>query len=115
MKLRYILIAVIAVIAWHQISATLQGRPLAYPYNVLVTVDLAANSILLGGDPEETISSRLGKWLTDDGRESERDVWIRYQIARFMCNTGWLDLLNLERGHCRKSINPREGDEGIGR
>ena len=111
--MRITLITLAAILAFNQAVATLQGRPFDYAYNVLVTIDLAVNSIILGGDPEETISSRLGKWLTADNSESERDVWVRKQIARAMCETGWLDLLNLERDHCVKSINPREGSEGI--
>ena len=61
-----------------------------YFINILISIDQFFNA-LLGGCPDETISSRIGK---KDGKIS---VW--------MCR-----ILNMfEKDHCKKSIEPDEG------
>ena len=55
-------------------------------------------SVILGGDPDETISSRLGK-------AQRAGVWWAEKIA---CPL--VDLLLFEENHCLKSI---EDDEGM--
>lgn len=67
----------------------------SYFWNVLISFDQFCNT-LLGGDPDETISSRSGKYARR-GRG-----WFPCQLCR---------LLNLlDKDHCIRSI---EDDEGI--
>lgn len=63
-----------------------------YFWNVLISVDQLANT-LIGGDPDETISSRAGK------RSSESKPW--YYLCRML---HWID-----KEHCKKSIETDEG------
>jgi hypothetical protein len=65
-----------------------------YIWNILISFDQLANTIL-GGDPDETISSRMGK----KARKGDK---FGILICRF------LDLF--DKGHCQKSI---EEDEGL--
>lgn len=66
-----------------------------YIWNLLISVDQLINTIL-GGDPDETMSSRMGKHL------AKHDC----PFCNLMC--GLLNLIN--KDHCVKSI---ERDEGI--
>ena len=67
-----------------------------YFWNVLISLDQLLNTIL-GGDPDETISSRMGKSI-------ERKDNCR--ICIFLCK-----VLNLiDKDHCKKSIEYDEGD-----
>lgn len=63
-----------------------------YFWNILIAVDQLANA-LLGGDPDETISSRSGK------RQHEQ-AWAKY-LCKFL---NWIDT-----DHCQKSIEEDEG------
>jgi hypothetical protein len=65
-----------------------------YIWNLLISIDQLANSIL-GGDPDETISSRMGK------RARQGD-----KFGIMLCRL--LDIF--DKGHCKKSI---EKDEGL--
>jgi len=66
-----------------------------YFWNILVSIDQLFNTVF-GGDPDETISSRMGKHL------AKHDC----PFCNLMCK-----LLNLfEKDHCVKSI---EKDEGL--
>lgn len=66
-----------------------------YLWNLLIALDQFCNT-LLGGYPDETMSSRMGKHL------AKHDC----PFCNFMCR-----LLNLiQKDHCKKSI---ERDEGI--
>lgn len=66
-----------------------------YLWNLLIAIDQLINAAF-GGDPDETMSSRMGKRL------AQRDCW----LCAFLCG-----LLNLiDKGHCIKSI---ERDEGL--
>lgn len=67
-----------------------------YLWNILISIDQLANTIL-GGDPDETISSRAGKL-------QEKRKW-----ACLLCK-----LLNyFETDHCKKSIEKDEGSRSI--
>jgi hypothetical protein len=71
-----------------------------YFKNVLIALDQFGNA-LVGGDPQETISSRLGK--------SQVKCATCHNIAYFLCRIlSWID-----RRHCFKSINPNEGSDQI--
>lgn len=66
-----------------------------YFWNVLISIDQFINT-LLGGFPDETMSSRMGKHL------AKRDCI----LCNFICR-----MLNLfQKDHCQKSL---EKDEGI--
>lgn len=67
-----------------------------YIRNVLVGVDQLANAVLLG-DPDETISSRLGK------------NYPRCSFCRFICRL----LDKVDKRHCQKSIEHDEGKDEI--
>lgn len=69
-------------------------KPLQWFRNVLVSADQFLNTIALG-DPDETISSRLGKAAMRGSK-----------TAHVLCHViGWV----LGPGHCNHAI---EGDEG---
>lgn len=64
-----------------------------YIWNVFISLDQLANT-LLGGYPDETLSSRMGKRVDT------------CPVCRFICK-----LLHLiDKDHCQKSI---ERDEGL--
>jgi len=65
-----------------------------YFRNIMVGIDQLVNT-LFGGDPDETLSSRMGK--SNCG------------VCNFICK-----LLNfLEPKHCQKSIEEDEGSKGV--
>lgn len=67
-----------------------------YIWNILISLDQLCNT-LLGGDPDETMSSRMGKHL------AKHDC----PFCNFMCK-----LLNLiQKDHCIKSIEKDEGKD----
>jgi hypothetical protein len=67
-----------------------------YFWNLLISIDQGFNTIL-GGDPDETISSRMGKHL------AKRDC----PFCNLLCT-----LLNLiQKDHCIKSIEKDEGEK----
>lgn len=63
-----------------------------YAWNVLISLDQLANT-LLGGYPDETLSSRMGKRVDS------------CKICKLMCKL--LDLI--DKDHCKKSIERDEG------
>ena len=65
---------------------------LRYIKNILIAIDQLFNALLFG-DPDETISSRLGKYY--------KNSWA-YRV-----------LNRLEQNHCEKSIENDEGTDGI--
>ena len=67
----------------------------AYLHNLLIAIDQLANTIL-GGYPDETISSRMGK------RIEKNDCL----LSRVICKM--LDIF--DKGHCKDAI---EKDEGL--
>ncbi len=84
-----------------------KGRPASplskaigrYVVNILLAVDQFFN-VLFGGDPDETISSRLGKME----RSNERFYFTRLVID-------FLD--GIDPGHAKKSIEDDEGGLAI--
>ncbi|MDH4230284.1 MAG: hypothetical protein OEW11_11175 [Nitrospirota bacterium] len=71
-----------------------------YAWNILIASDQLGNA-LLGGDPDETISSRLGK-MARAGKHQNR--FIR-AVGRV--------LDRLDPGHLRKSIEDDEGGRAV--
>ena len=68
-----------------------------YLWNILISIDQLINVVLFFGDPDETMSSRMGKHL------AKHDC----PFCNFMCK-----LLNLiQKDHCVKSIEPDEGKD----
>jgi hypothetical protein len=66
-----------------------------YIWNVLIAIDQFFNAVL-GGDPDETMSSRMGK------RVLRKDC----RFCKFVCG-----ILNVfEKDHCFKSIERDEGE-----
>jgi hypothetical protein len=69
-----------------------------YIWNILISLDQFCNT-LLGGDPDETMSSRMGKHL------AKHDC----PFCNFICK-----LLNLiQKDHCVKSIEKDEGKNAV--
>lgn len=67
-----------------------------YIWNILISLDQFLNTLAFG-DPDETISSRMGKHL------AKHDC----PFCNFMCK-----MLNLfQKNHCVKSIEPDEGKD----
>lgn len=73
-----------------------------YFWNLLIAIDQLFNAILLG-DPDQTISGRLGNYL-----EYNTSTW-QYKIANVIC---WF-LRKLDKNHCKKSIEIDEGKDRI--
>lgn len=67
-----------------------------YLWNLLVSIDQFGNTVL-GGDPDETLSSRMGKYVAKG----------RGVIPCVICKL--LDVVFREKDHC---INNIESDEG---
>ncbi len=67
-----------------------------YFWNILIAIDQFVNTVL-GGDPDETISSRAGK--------RQEDQW----WAKALC---WV-LNKLDTNHCKESIEKDEGDDEV--
>lgn len=68
-----------------------------YFWNILISIDQLVNTIL-GGDPDETISSRLGKMKLKGSK-----------FAYYMCKT----LSLIDNRHCVKSIEEDEGKDTV--
>jgi len=67
-----------------------------YIWNILISIDQFVNT-LFGGDPDETLSSRMGKNKTN------------CRVCYFICK-----LLSLiDKRHCEKSIELDEGKDEI--
>ena len=66
-----------------------------YLWNILISLDQFANT-LLGGDPDETISSRAGK---------ARKGRLGYYLCRVL---HWFD-----KGHCQDALELDEGKDAI--
>lgn len=70
-----------------------------YIWNVLISIDQLINTVVFFGDPDETMSSRMGKHL------AKHDC----PFCNFMCK-----LLNLiQKDHCVKSIESDEGKDAV--
>lgn len=66
-----------------------------YLFNILISIDQLANA-LLGGYPDETISSRVGK--------------LAAQKNCLLCRWFCVLLDKLDKNHCASSIEEDEGD-----
>ena len=76
-----------------------------YFWNILIAIDQFVNTIF-GGDPDETISSRMGKWARDGKNNSGLKKPI-YIVANFIVE-------KFEKDHFKQSIEEDEGkDETI--
>lgn len=73
-----------------------------YIFNILISLDQLVNVLLLG-DPDETISSRLGKWLAD-GKGTWRGL-VAHPICQF--------LRLFDHNHCMKSVESDEGNDAL--
>lgn len=69
-----------------------------YFRNILIGIDQLGSS-LLGGDPDETISSRVGKWAATGSR-------LGRAVECFIDFLFW-------KGHCKECIEPDEGKNKI--
>ncbi len=74
-------------------------RVCKYIWNILIALDQLLNA-LLGGDPDETISSRIGKALREG-----RAGWFVRAIA-------WT-LDKIDPHHCEDAIEEDEGKDAI--
>lgn len=68
----------------------------AYLWNLFVAVDQLLNTLALG-DPDETLSSRMGK------------ASVRCKLCRAICRL----LSRIDARHCEESIEPDEGKNAI--
>ena len=72
-----------------------------YIVNILISVDQLVNT-LIGGDPDETISSRAGKQVRDNAKK-KGGGW--YWLCRA--------LHVIDKNHCIDAIENDEGDRQI--
>ncbi len=69
-----------------------------YFWNLLIALDQFVNTIF-GGDPDETMSSRIGKSVREDHNPLARAcAWV---------------LNKIDRNHCNDAIEPDEGKDDI--
>lgn len=78
------------------------SRAVRWGKNILIALDQWANAVL-GGDPDETLSSRAGKNITMRARSGRRDAW--YWLCRA--------LHLLDKNHCVDAIESDEGEHQI--
>ena len=69
-----------------------------YFWNILISIDQFVNTVF-GGDPDETVSSRIGKWLYLP------HTTFKWKVAYGICRV----LHVLDKNHCIKSIEEDEG------
>jgi hypothetical protein len=74
-----------------------------YLWNILVAIDQMVNT-LCGGDPDETLSSRMGKWVIQGEKKGLRKYI--YKIANWVVEL-------FEKDHFKKSIEEDEGSRRI--
>jgi hypothetical protein len=71
-----------------------------YFWNLLIAFDQFVNTVC-GGDPDETISSRLGKWHRA-GKDSSGVRHVVYKVANVVVEL-------FQKDHFKKSIEEDEG------
>jgi len=76
-----------------------------YVWNLLIAIDQFVNTVF-GGDPDETISSRLGKWARDGKLHSSDARLLIYAIINAIVN-------RFEAKHFEKSIDDTEGQDEV--
>lgn len=81
-------------------SKSFKERVAEYFWNLLIALDQLANTIL-GGDPDETMSSRMGKNIKEG----------RCKLCKVIC----FFLNKIDKNHCEKSIEPDEGSRQVTR
>ena len=74
-----------------------------YFWNVLVSIDQLINTIF-GGDPDETLSSRMGKWVRTGKKKGVRKIV--YKISNWVVEL-------FEKDHFKKSIEEDEGNRKV--
>jgi len=67
-----------------------------YIFNLFISVDQFVNTVI-GGDPDETISSRMGK-RTDTCK-----------LCKFICSF----LSRIDYRHCKEAIEQDEGSDAV--
>ena len=75
-----------------------------YIWNLLIAFDQEVNTIF-GGDPDETISSRMGKWARN-GKNNHGWRKPLYKIAHFIVEL-------FEKDHFKKSVEEDEGSNKV--
>jgi len=75
-----------------------------YFWNILISIDQFVNTVF-GGSPDETISSRLGKWAKNGKNKQGIRKYI-YKVVNFIVEI-------FEKNHFKKSIEEDEGDRDI--
>jgi len=82
-------------------------KPARWALNILVGIDQTCNA-LIGGDPDETLSSVLGKAARGDFGAAcrRRTAWLRWLVDAVFAALGDPD-------HCARSIEPDEGGRRI--
>jgi len=70
-----------------------------YFLNIAIWLDQGFNVVFLFGDPDETISSVLGK------------RYVKSKTARILCH--WISQVFREPKHCRKAIEEDEGGDAL--
>jgi hypothetical protein len=75
-----------------------------YFWNILVALDQFINT-LFGGDPDETVSSRLGKWHRS-GRDKKRIRRLVFIVANSIVEL-------FQKDHFNKSIEEDEGSKKV--
>lgn len=68
-----------------------------YLWNILITIDQFANT-LLGGNPDETISGRMG-WRIKTGKATKFELWLCRVLSKIDTTT---------KKHCVESIEYEE-------
>jgi hypothetical protein len=76
-----------------------------YVWNVLIAIDQLMNA-LFGGDPDETISSRMGKWARDNYHVACDNRLVLWAVLNWIVN-------KFERDHFKKSIDDSEGKDSV--
>ena len=92
----YLVVAylVAGVIGWNM------GKLPAYILNILISLDQLANT-LLGGDPDHTISGRMGRAIVEG----------RCRFCRPICK--FLNVVFRQKNHCKQSIEWDRGSRAI--
>jgi len=75
-----------------------------YFWNILIVIDQLVNT-LCGGDPDETISSRLGKWH-QEGISKKSFRLVIYKVINVIVEV-------FQKDHFKKSIEEDEGNRHI--
>ena len=79
-------------------------RTWRYVLNVLIAIDQLGNA-LVGGDPDETLSSQVGKWMRRGEHGDKGALYWRWRAFR-----DFIERIGLfPRSHWEEAIEPDEG------